>query len=176
MTSKMIQAPQQVISTQSNGSEGKGAPWTKREISSQWLSWSNHMGHATILTSPRAKESQPSCRPILDFISTIHFMDVVMSLIRMAICLQSFFSQHNILQTSVTHICSVNGKKRGETSPGGAVMGLDGSWLLAVPTGAVPYRITHSFSYGYEHLLRTAGSKCLLSVLLFLHVSFQRHG
>lgn len=121
----MIQAPHQVITTHSNSSEGKGAPWTKREISSRWLSRSNQMGHATIFTSPRAEERQQIKQTYFGLHFNQHFMDVFMSLIRMVIYLQSFFSQHNILQTSVTHIWSANGE-RGEISPGGAVMGLDG--------------------------------------------------
>lgn len=70
------------------------------------------MGHATLFTSPGAKERQQSCRLILDFISTQHFMDVFMSLIRMVIYQQSVFSQHNILQTSVRHIQSANEGRR----------------------------------------------------------------
>lgn len=97
MTTKMILAPHQVITTHSNSSEGKGAPRTKKKISSLWLSWPNQMGHAAILTSQRVKQRQQSCRLILGFISTKHFMDVFMSLIRMVIYLQSFFPQHNIL-------------------------------------------------------------------------------
>ena len=64
-----------------------------------------------------------------------HFTDVFMSLIRMVIYLQSFFSQRNILQTSVTHILSANGERRGETSPGGVVMGLDGHLALGCSPG-----------------------------------------
>lgn len=73
---------------------------------------------------------QQSCRLILDFISTQHFMDVFMSLIRMVIYQQSVFSQHNILQTSVTHIQRANkGKKRNfsweccDRAPGHSPMG-----------------------------------------------------
>lgn len=114
VTPKMIQDPHQVITSRSNSSEGKGAPWTKREISSWWLSWSNQMSLRTILTSLRAKERWQSCRPILDFISTKYFTDVFMSLIRMVIYLQSFFSQCNIPQTSVAHIWSATRGRGGE--------------------------------------------------------------
>lgn len=87
MTTKMILAPHQIITTHSNSSEGKGAPRTKKKISSLWLSWPHQMGHAAILTSQRVKQRQQSCRLILGFISTEHFMDVFMSLIRMVIYL-----------------------------------------------------------------------------------------
>lgn len=134
MTSPMITTPRQVITTHSNSSEGKGAPWTQREMSSFWLSRSNQMGHATPLTPPGAKERQQSCRLILDFISTQHFTDVFMSLIRMVLYQQSFFPPQNILQTSVTHIQSDNERRR-RTSfwEGCDGAGWPAGWLLAVP-------------------------------------------
>lgn len=112
VTLKMIPTPHQVITTHSNSSEGKGAPWTEREMPSLWLSWSEQMGPATILPSPGAKERWQSCRLVLDLISTKRFVDVFVSLTRMVIYLQPFFSQHNILQTSVTHIRGASGGRR----------------------------------------------------------------
>lgn len=71
-------------------------------------------------------------------------MDVFMSLLRMVIYLQSFFSQHNILQTSVTHIQIANGGRRRIFS---WVCCAGAGWPVApghLLVGAVVHNATHS--------------------------------
>lgn len=156
MTSPMITTPRQVITTHSNSSEGKGAPWTQREMSSFWLSRSNQMGHATPLTPPGAKERQQSCRLILDFISTQHFTDVFMSLIRMVLYQQSFFP-HRISCKHLWHTSRVTTRGGGEPPSGRAVTGLGGQPAGSWPSpdgGCGPSRYVLLHRYRRAHLPR----------------------
>lgn len=179
MTSPMIPTPRQVITIHSNSSEGKGAPWTQREMSSFWLSRSNQMGHATSLTPPGAKERQQSCRLILGFISTQHFTDVFMSLIRMVLYQQSFFSPNIISCKHLWHTCRVTARGGGETPSGRVAMGLGGQSAGSWPSpdggcGPSCYVLLHR--YRRAHLPRNrCGSKPLLSNV-FTQLSSQRQG
>lgn len=136
------------------------------------------MGHATLFTSPGAKERQQSCRLILDFISTQHFMDVFMSLIRTVIYQQSVFSQHNILQTSVTHIQSANeGRRRNFSWECCDRAGWPAAGSRPFPDrgcGSSRYPLLHR--YRHAHLPRNQGGSKPLVSNLFTQLCYQRYG